>query len=77
MYDLQTWIWENKDDIQMTIPHNAVIMKTEKLPAPSSLNKGTGLRLSGRKHRMTHMLLSRNHTEKILMENYRRGYDGI
>jgi hypothetical protein len=43
VYDLRTWIWENKDDIQMTIPHNAVIMKNGKIAGAEQLEQGDRL----------------------------------
>jgi len=43
VYNLRTWVWDNKDDIQMAIPPNAVIMRNGKIAVAEQLEEGDRL----------------------------------
>jgi len=40
VYNLRTWVWENKDNTRMTIPPNAVIMRNGEISAAEQLEEG-------------------------------------
>lgn len=40
VYNLRTWVWENKDNTQMAIPLNAVIVRNGKIAGAEQLEEG-------------------------------------
>jgi len=43
VYNVRTWVWENKDNVQMAIPQNAVIMRNGKIAGAEQLEEGDRL----------------------------------